>query len=130
MKIDEVTLTIFTWPGIPATRYTSGSQTAGGAGNLGLLRIHTDQGLEGNAFLGSATNPAAMDGPQPYAWKRAPRTRSPSMRRWRRARSPQLGSSLSPTASGLRIIPTFRGARKWSSNVSLYIVPCRGPAAR
>ena len=64
MKIDEVTLTIFTWPGIPATRYTSGSQTAGGAGNLGLLRIHTDQGLEGHAFLGSATNPASMDGPQ------------------------------------------------------------------
>ncbi len=64
MKIDDVTITIFTWDNIPATRYTSGSQTAGGAGNLGLLRIHTDQGLEGHAFLGSATNPASMDGPQ------------------------------------------------------------------
>ncbi len=64
MKIDDVTLTIFTWDNIPATRYTSGSQTAGGAGNLGLLRIHTDQGLEGHAFLGSATNPASMDAPQ------------------------------------------------------------------
>jgi L-alanine-DL-glutamate epimerase-like enolase superfamily enzyme len=64
MKIDEVSLTIFTWPGIPATRYTSGSQTAGGASNLGLLRIQTDQGLEGHAFLGTATNPAAMDAAQ------------------------------------------------------------------
>ncbi len=64
MKIDEVSLTIFTWPGIPATRYTSGSQTAGGASSLGLLRVHTDAGLEGHAFLGTATNPAAMDGPQ------------------------------------------------------------------
>ena len=32
--------------------------------NLGLLRIHTDAGLEGHAFLGAATNPASMDGPQ------------------------------------------------------------------
>ena len=64
MKIDEVSLTIFTWPGIPATRYTSGSQTAGGSSTLGLLRIHTDQGPEGHAFLGTATNPAAMDAPQ------------------------------------------------------------------
>ena len=28
------------------------------------MRIHTDAGLEGHAFLGSATNPASMDGPQ------------------------------------------------------------------
>lgn len=45
MKIDDVSLTIFTWPGIPATRYTAASQTAGAASSLGLLRIHTDQGL-------------------------------------------------------------------------------------
>jgi L-alanine-DL-glutamate epimerase-like enolase superfamily enzyme len=64
MKIDDVALTIFTWPGIPATRYTSGSQTAGGSSSLGLLRLRTDQGIEGHAFLGTATNPAAMDGPQ------------------------------------------------------------------
>ena len=64
MKIDDVSLTIFTWPGIPPTRYTAASQTAGAASSLGLLRIHTDQGLEGHAFLGTATNPAAMDGPQ------------------------------------------------------------------
>ena len=63
MKIDDVSLTIFTWDNIPATRYHLGS-LASATSNLGLLRIHTDAGLEGHAFLGSATNPAAMDGPQ------------------------------------------------------------------
>ncbi len=63
MKIDDVSLTIFTWDNIPATNYHTGTATAG-ASNLGLLRILTDSGLEGFAFLGSATNPASMDGPQ------------------------------------------------------------------
>jgi L-alanine-DL-glutamate epimerase-like enolase superfamily enzyme len=63
MKIDDVSLTIFTWDNIPATNYHTGTATAGNS-NLGLLRIHTDGGLEGYAFLGSATNPASMDGPQ------------------------------------------------------------------
>jgi L-alanine-DL-glutamate epimerase-like enolase superfamily enzyme len=63
MKIDDVSLTIFAWDNIPATNYHTGTATAGGS-NLGLLRIHTDTGLEGHAFLGSATNPASMDGPQ------------------------------------------------------------------
>ena len=63
MKIDDVSLTIFTWDGIPATRYHLGA-LASSSSSLGLLRIHTDEGLEGHAFLGAATNPAAMDGPQ------------------------------------------------------------------
>ncbi|HET6182877.1 MAG TPA: enolase C-terminal domain-like protein [Acetobacteraceae bacterium] len=63
MKIDDVTLTIFTWDGIPPTSYHTGS-TVPSTSNLGLLRIRTDQGLEGHAFLGSASNPASMDGPQ------------------------------------------------------------------
>src|SRR5579863_2097401 len=63
MKIDDVSLTIFTWDGIPATRYHLGA-LASATSNLGLLRIHTDAGLEGHAFLGSATNPASMDGAQ------------------------------------------------------------------
>jgi L-alanine-DL-glutamate epimerase-like enolase superfamily enzyme len=61
MKIDDVTLTIFTWDGIPPTTYHKGAG-ASGSSSLGLLRIGTDQGLEGHAFLGSAGNPAAMDG--------------------------------------------------------------------
>ena len=63
MKIDDVSLTIFTWDNIPATRYHLGA-LASSASNLGLLRIHTDEGLEGHAFLGAATNPASMDAPQ------------------------------------------------------------------
>jgi L-alanine-DL-glutamate epimerase-like enolase superfamily enzyme len=63
MKIDDVTHTIFTWDGIPATRYHQGALSSA-TSNLGLLRIHTDAGLEGHAFIGAATNPAAMDGPQ------------------------------------------------------------------
>ena len=63
MKIDDVSLTIFAWDGIPATRYHLGALAAS-TSNLGLLRIHTDEGLEGHAFLGAATNPASMDGPQ------------------------------------------------------------------
>ncbi len=63
MKIDDVSLTIFTWDGIPATTYHQGS-AASSVSNLGLLRIHTDAGLEGHAFLGSASNPGSMDGPQ------------------------------------------------------------------
>ena len=67
MKIDHVSLTIFTWDNIPATRYHAGSIIQRDS-NLGLLRIRTDDGHEGNAFLGSAGNPAAMDGPQLIRW--------------------------------------------------------------
>ena len=63
MKIDDVSVTIFTWDNIPATRYHQGALASSGS-NLGLLRIHTDEGLEGHAFLGAATNPASMDAPQ------------------------------------------------------------------
>jgi L-alanine-DL-glutamate epimerase-like enolase superfamily enzyme len=63
MKIDDVSLTIFTWDGIPATTYHQGALSST-TSNIGLLRIHTDEGLEGHAFLGAATNPGAMDGPQ------------------------------------------------------------------
>jgi L-alanine-DL-glutamate epimerase-like enolase superfamily enzyme len=63
MKIDDVSLTLFTWDGIPATRYHAAT-VAETKSNLGLLRIRTDAGVEGHAFLGAATNPASMDGPQ------------------------------------------------------------------
>ena len=61
MKIDAVELTLFAWDDIPPTKYTSGSQNQSGKSNLGLLSIKTDAGIEGNAFLGSATNPAETD---------------------------------------------------------------------
>lgn len=61
MKIDAVELTLFAWDDIPPTKYSQGSQNATGRSNLGLLRINTDAGIEGHAFLGSATSPAETD---------------------------------------------------------------------
>ena len=53
--------TLFAWDDIPPTRYTAGRAEISGQSNLGLLRIRTDAGIEGHAFLGSATNPAETD---------------------------------------------------------------------
>ena len=61
MKIDAVELTLFAWDDIPPTRYTAGTQNLSGRSNLGLLRLGTDAGIDGYAFLGSATNPAETD---------------------------------------------------------------------
>src|SRR4029450_956569 len=61
MKITDVSLTLFAWDDIPPTRYGAHSQFAGSSA-LGLLRIATDDGVEGHAFLGSASNSAAIDG--------------------------------------------------------------------
>jgi len=61
MKIDAVEVTLFAWDDIPPTRYTQGTHNTSGRSNLGLLRIKTDDGVEGNAFLGSAVNPAETD---------------------------------------------------------------------
>src|SRR6516225_1925468 len=61
MKIDAVDLTLFSWDDIPPTRYTPGSQNVTDRSNLGLLRIATDEGIEGQAFLGSALNPEETD---------------------------------------------------------------------
>src|SRR6266516_880244 len=61
MKIDAVELTLFAWDDIPTPRYTQGAQNTSGRSNLGLLRISTDAGIEGHAFLGSAVNPAETD---------------------------------------------------------------------
>ena len=63
MRIDHVSLTLFAWEGIPATRYHAGAAVRDGASALGLLRIGTDAGAEGHAFLGSAMHTAENDGP-------------------------------------------------------------------
>jgi hypothetical protein len=67
MKIDHVSLTIFTWDGIPPTQYHSGAY-AQPTSNLWLLRIRTDAGVEGNAFLGGAANPASTDAHSLIRW--------------------------------------------------------------
>jgi L-alanine-DL-glutamate epimerase-like enolase superfamily enzyme len=63
MKITDVTLTLFAWKDIPATTYGSHTGSFRGDSTLGLLRIATDQGVEGHAFLGSAMYSADQDGP-------------------------------------------------------------------
>ncbi len=62
MKITDVTLTLFAWDDIPPTTYGAHTGRFSGKSQIGLLRIITDQGLEGHAFLGSAMNPATTDG--------------------------------------------------------------------
>src|SRR2546423_4178073 len=63
MKITDVTLTLFSWESIPSTSY--GHHTARPTGNsdLGLLRIITDEGIEGHGLLGTSSNRASLDGP-------------------------------------------------------------------
>lgn len=62
MRITDVTLTFFAWDDIPPTTYGTHTGRFAGRSALGLLRIATDQGIEGHAFLGSAMNPATTDG--------------------------------------------------------------------
>src|ERR1051326_8573211 len=62
MKISDVTLTLFAWDDIPATR--SAPHTGRfGASQLGLRTVKTDEGIDGHAFLGSAYHSAAHDAP-------------------------------------------------------------------
>jgi len=58
VKMRDLSLTLFAWTGIPATRYGRQTGRFGGASTLGLLRLVTDEGLEGHACLGSAMRPA------------------------------------------------------------------------
>ncbi len=61
MKIDDVSLTLFAWNGLPAIRYAVQSRVEAGSGVLGLLTLTTEDGLAGHAFLGSALYPADVD---------------------------------------------------------------------
>jgi len=61
VKIDDLTLTLFKWDGIPPTKYAAGSSNSSGNSSLGLLEIRTDDGIKGHAFLGSATYSAEID---------------------------------------------------------------------
>jgi L-alanine-DL-glutamate epimerase-like enolase superfamily enzyme len=62
VKITDVSLTLFAWPGIPSTQYGRHAPRFSGTSQLGLLRLRTDDGLEGHAFLGSAMRGAHLDG--------------------------------------------------------------------
>jgi hypothetical protein len=47
MKITDVTLTLFAWDDIPATTYGIHTGSFKGDSRLGLLRIRTNDGVEG-----------------------------------------------------------------------------------
>jgi L-alanine-DL-glutamate epimerase-like enolase superfamily enzyme len=61
MKITDVTLTLFAWSDIPSTTYGRHTGKFSGQSQLGLLRVATDAGIEGHAFLGSAMRSAEFD---------------------------------------------------------------------
>ncbi|MET4701572.1 L-alanine-DL-glutamate epimerase-like enolase superfamily enzyme [Constrictibacter sp. MBR-5] len=62
MRITDVKLTLFAWDDIPATQYGQHTGKFAGRSQLGLLTISTDEGIDGHAFLGSASRGAQMDG--------------------------------------------------------------------
>jgi L-alanine-DL-glutamate epimerase-like enolase superfamily enzyme len=61
MKITDLTLKLFAWDDIPATRYGQLAPTFEGTSQLGLVTISTDEGIEGHAFLGNASRSAELD---------------------------------------------------------------------
>ncbi|UUX95237.1 enolase C-terminal domain-like protein [Aquabacterium sp. J223] len=61
MRITDLTLTMFTVPGVPPTRYAAHLANLSGTLELGLLTLDTDEGVQGHAFLGSAMRPAGLD---------------------------------------------------------------------
>lgn len=61
MKITEVDVTIFAWDNIPQARYGQANPVTTPRGEIGLLRIATDEGLEGHAFLGSSFRSVYLD---------------------------------------------------------------------
>lgn len=58
MKITDVTVTVFEWDGVPDLNF-HGLKPA--KCNQGLVRIVTDEGFEGHAFLGKVMEPALAD---------------------------------------------------------------------
>ncbi len=57
MTITDVSITLFRWD-IPA--WKAGKRTYGGERHLGVVTIHTDEGVDGHAFLGTARVNADM----------------------------------------------------------------------
>ena len=53
MKITDLTLNLFRW-NIPMGSYPGSRTPFGGERQMGVLTIHTDEGLEGNSFLGGS----------------------------------------------------------------------------
>ena len=63
MRITDVTVTLFKWENIPTKSYDHEVKTVGNNSDLGLVRITTDEGLEGHALLGLCVHPASLEAP-------------------------------------------------------------------
>ena len=62
VRITDVAVTLWNWDGIPPTRYTTTvASSERRSTRMGLLRIGTDDGVTGHAFLGSALGSAEGD---------------------------------------------------------------------
>lgn len=61
MKITDVTITQFEQRGIRELTFGPHNAPTGGTSMLGLVRVMTDEGLEGHAFLGSVTKSSELD---------------------------------------------------------------------
>jgi L-alanine-DL-glutamate epimerase-like enolase superfamily enzyme len=61
MRISDLEVTLFAWEDIPVTQYGRHTGRFGGRSQLGLVTLLTDEGLEGQAFLGSAMRGADVD---------------------------------------------------------------------
>jgi len=51
MKVTDLSLTLFNWH---SEHWKTGHNTFGGTVQMGIVTVHTDEGLEGHAFLGSS----------------------------------------------------------------------------
>ena len=61
MKITDVSVTMFNWK---SGAWRTGTGSFGGNRLLGVVTVHTDEGIEGHAFLGSSRQGAdAYAGP-------------------------------------------------------------------
>ena len=61
MRITDVKVTVWEWKDVPPTRYTLRVKTGSRTAQMGLVRIITDEGIEGHAFLGSALSALGND---------------------------------------------------------------------
>ena len=62
MKITDVKVTVWEWNDIPPTRYTLNVKSSGTRStHMALVKIITDEGIEGHAFLGNALSSLGND---------------------------------------------------------------------
>lgn len=64
MHITDVTVTLFSWDGLPLVNYGHNVSPTANSTDLGLVTIETDEGIQGHAFLGSTLHAAHFEAPK------------------------------------------------------------------